>query len=89
VPLPVSSHNPVGTGNFFASDPSLWGASLSMQTDWDHMALGGTVMLGHQSFARAPLQQQFSPELEPSTAFDPAESFGLLAPKVDFNTGRG
>jgi hypothetical protein len=86
--LALSSHSQAGNGNFFASDPQLWGASLSMQTDFTEICLGGTVMQGHQSFARAPLQQQHSPELEPSTTFDPAESFGLLTPKVNFNTGR-
>jgi hypothetical protein len=81
-PLPMSSHPMNGTGNFFQSDPSLWGASLSMQTDWDHMALGGTVILGHQSFARSPGQAQFSPEFYPSTIYEPAPAFGSVAPKV-------
>lgn len=81
-PLHVSSHNMVGTGNFFASDPSLWGASLSMQTSWEHMALGGSVMLGHQTYSRTPVQSQFSPEFYPSTVYEPAPSFGSVVPRV-------
>ena len=81
-PLVMSSHPMNGTGNFFMSDPSLWGASLSMQTDWDHMALGGTVMLGHQSFARSPGQAQFSPEFYPSTVYEPAPAWGSVQPKA-------
>jgi hypothetical protein len=59
-----------------------------MQTDFTAICLGGSVMQGHQSFARSPRQEQFSPELNPSTQYSPAESFGLLASPVDFNTGR-
>lgn len=81
-PLHVTSHSLFGNGNFFASDPSLWGASLSMQTSWEHMAIGGSVMLGHQTFIRSPIQQQFSPEFYPSTVYEPAPSFGSVVPKV-------
>src|SRR5438132_7915336 len=37
-----------GHASFFASDPARWGSYF--QTNWDHMAIGGTVMQGHQTF---------------------------------------
>ena len=59
----------------------LWRASLGAQTDWDHMAVGGTVELAGQQIY-ASLQANSTVEFYPSTIYRPAPSFGSVAPPV-------
>jgi hypothetical protein len=68
-----------GHASFFASDPMRYGPPW--QTNWDHMALGGTVMQGHQTFW-APFQQKPSVDFFPSTEYNPYPSWGSVQRKV-------